>query len=263
MYRTGDRVRWRPDGMLDYLGRIDQQVKLRGFRIEPGEIEAALARQPGVREAVAIVREDTPGDRRLVAYVTGTPAAESALRDAIAAELPTHMLPGRIVRLDSLPLTPNRKIDRKALPPPPAVLAAPAAAPAHQQVATADEKLAPEIRAIWAETLGLAEIGPRDNFFAAGGHSLLAIQLHRTLRDRLGLTRLGVTDVFRFPILGDFIRHAEGLAGGGAPAVAAQQPPAAATQTPARTAVHTPAQPGAQGSMAARRALRAQLRGQT
>lgn len=251
MYRTGDRVRWRADGMLDYLGRIDQQVKLRGFRIEPGEIETALMRQPGVREAVAIVREDTPGDRRLVAYVTGAPVAEAALRDAIAAELPVHMLPGRIVHLDSLPLTPNRKIDRKALPPPPAVLTA-SSAPVAQPVA-AHEKLAPEIRAIWAEILGLAEINARDNFFAAGGHSLLAIQLHRTLRDRLGLTRLGVTDVFRFPVLADFIRHAEGLAEGTPPVVAPERPPVAPAPAPAA--------PG--DTMAARRALRAQLRGQS
>lgn len=259
MYRTGDRVRWRPDGGLDYLGRIDQQVKLRGFRIEPGEIEAALARQPGVREAVVIVREDTPGDARLVGYVTGTPGDEAGLRAALERDLPAHMVPGRIVRLEQLPLTPNRKIDRKALPPPGTVAPARvAAAPTAAASAPAESTMPPAqtgdraaaIRGIWCEVLGVSELGVRDNFFAAGGHSLLAIQMHRTLRDRLGLAHLGVTDVFRFPVLGDFIRHAEG-----GPAAAAPPPraPAPAPATGVDPAVD---------SMAARRALRAQMRQQ-
>ena len=111
MYRTGDLVRRRADGKLDFLGRADHQVKLRGYRIELGEIGAALESQPGVTQAVVLAREDQPGDKRLVAYITG-PAEEAALKAALAVHLPDHMVPAHVVRLDSFPLTPNRKVDR-------------------------------------------------------------------------------------------------------------------------------------------------------
>ncbi|SMO68936.1 MupA/Atu3671 family FMN-dependent luciferase-like monooxygenase [Paracoccus laeviglucosivorans] len=264
MYRTGDQVRWRDDGGLDYIGRADHQIKLRGFRIELGEIEAALGALPGVRDAVALVREDTPGDKRLVAYVTGDVAEEKALREALVTALPAHMVPGRIMRLDKMPLTPNRKIDRKQLPMPGAVVvpvavaapvAATLAAPA-TTVAAPTADLGPAVQALWSEVLGVAQIGPRDNFFALGGHSLLAIQLHRTIRDKLALPRLGVTDIFRFPVLGDFMRHVATLA----PANAA---PAASVVAPAPVAAPTvtAAPAAAEDAMAKRRALRAQLRG--
>ncbi|CAM2984372.1 natural product biosynthesis luciferase-like monooxygenase domain-containing protein [Paracoccus aminovorans] len=273
IYRTGDLVRWREDGGLDYLGRADHQVKLRGFRIELGEIEAQLTGQPGVREAVALVREDAPGDKRLVAYVTGEPSlSEKALREALLAHLPAHMVPGRIVRLDRMPLTPNRKIDRKHLPVPGAVVSAavgvapaavvetaPAAA-AGAANAAPTEDLAAAVHALWAETLGVPQIGPRDNFFALGGHSLLAIQLHRTMRDRLALPRLGVTDIFRFPVMADFLKHIASLS----PAAPAVTPVAAAAVAPAASPASAPAPEAAAAgddAMAKRRALRAQLRG--
>ena len=275
IYRTGDLVRWRDDGGLDYIGRADHQIKLRGFRIELGEIEAALADQPGVREAVALVREDTPGDKRLVAYVTGDASlAEKALREALVAHLPAHMVPGRIIRLDRMPLTPNRKIDRKQLPVPGAAGAAPAAtaaAPAVEAAATSSatastEELASAVHALWSEVLGVPQIGARDNFFALGGHSLLAIQLHRTMRDRLALPRLGVTDIFRFPVMGDFIRHVATLAPANSaspvPASAPVGAPAAPAAAPApAAAAETPSGQGGDDAMARRRALRAQLRG--
>lgn len=289
MYRTGDLVRWREDGALDYIGRADHQIKLRGFRIELGEIESALSELPGVREAVAIVREDTPGDRRLVAYVTGQGLDEGRMRAVLIEHLPAHMVPGRIVALDRMPLTPNRKIDRKQLPVPgaagvqvvgsapvsPPVSApiappsAPISAPANQpaEPAAANEDLARALLAIWSETLGVPQIGPRDNFFALGGHSLLAIQLHRTLRDRLGLARLGVTDIFRFPVFDAFVKHVAKLAPVRAtkPVEAAPQPAPQPVATPVPQPVAVPApQPAAMAEddpIARRRALRAQLRG--
>ena len=278
MYRTGDLVRWREDGGLDYIGRADHQIKLRGFRIELGEIEAALAAQPGVREAVALVREDAPGDKRLVGYVTGTSElCEKKLREALSAHLPAHMVPGRILRLDHMPLTPNRKIDRKQLPVPGAVIApvmAVAAAPAAEAgvaapAAAPTEDLAQAVQALWSEVLGVQQIAPRDNFFALGGHSLLAIQLHRTMRDRLALPRLGVTDIFRFPVMADFLKHVATLAPAAAAAAAAapkapvanSAPAAAPAPQAAAPAAPEPATTAADDAMAKRRALRAQLRG--
>lgn len=287
MYRTGDLARWREDGGLDYIGRADHQIKLRGFRIELGEIEAALAAQPGVREAVAIVREDVPGDKRLVAYVTGDAGVnEAQLRDSLIGRLPGHMVPGRIVQLQQMPLTPNRKIDRKQLPVPGSVKVAVAptiappsvapAVPAPAEAAAPAVDLSHAVAELWAETLGVAQIGPRDNFFALGGHSLLAIQLHRTMRDRLALPRLGVTDIFRFPVLADFQRHLASLAPATA-AVAAPVKPAAPAAPAAPVVVPTlapapaaavaapppaaaPVAPQVDDAMARRRALRAQLR---
>ncbi len=201
MYRTGDLVRWRGDGRVDFLGRADQQVKLRGYRIEPGEIEAALETLPGVTQAVVVVREDTPGDTRLVAYLTGT-AQEPALRAALAGRLPEHMVPQHIVTLTAMPLTPNKKVDRKALPPPGAAIQAepqPHIAPALGIEA--------QLAAVWARVLGVPKVGARDNFFALGGHSLLAVQAHREIRAALGATRLSITDIFRFPTLGALAAH--------------------------------------------------------
>jgi hypothetical protein len=204
MYRTGDLARRRADGKLDFLGRADHQVKIRGHRIELGEIEAALERLPGVRQAAALAREDAPGDVRLVAYVTAEGSvSEARLREGLAAVLPEHMVPSRVVTLEAFPLTPNRKIDRKALP-----------APAEVQGARGDGGfVAPEsdlekrIAPIWARLLGVAEVGSKDNFFALGGHSLLAVQAHREIRETLGATRLAITDIFRFPTLAALAAH--------------------------------------------------------
>ncbi len=205
IYRTGDLVRWRADGKLDFLGRADHQVKLRGYRIELGEIEAALERQPGVTQAVVLAREDAPGDPRLVAYVTG-PAREAALKAALAEELPAHMVPAHVVTLAAMPLTPNRKVDRKALPAPSAV-AAPVASAAFEAPVSS---VAADLAAIWARVLGVPKVGAKDNFFALGGHSLLAVQAHREIRDRMGAAKVSITDIFRFPVLEQLAAHIEG-----------------------------------------------------
>ncbi|WP_395540652.1 MupA/Atu3671 family FMN-dependent luciferase-like monooxygenase [Neotabrizicola sp. sgz301269] len=210
MYRTGDLVRLRPDGKMDFLGRSDHQVKLRGYRIELGEIEAVLEGQPGVTQAVVLAREDSPGDLRLVAYVTGT-AAETGLKAALAAELPEHMVPAHVVRLDAMPLTPNRKVDRKALPAPNAGRAAAAGtAQAMGAFEAPASSVAADLAAIWQRVLGVAKVGAKDNFFALGGHSLLAVQAHREIRDRLGAAKVSITDIFRFPVLEALAAHIEG-----------------------------------------------------
>ncbi len=192
LYRTGDLVRRRPDGVLEFLGRRDGQVKIRGFRVELGEVEAALARHPQVREAVVVARPSPAGDRWLVAYVVPLPEGApevapeaaldaAALRRRLALSLPEPMIPAAFVLLDRLPLTANGKVDRRALPDPD-----PAAARAKEYVAPAtaiDESLA----AACAEILGLERVGMRDNFFELGGHSLLATQLVVRLRERYGL----------------------------------------------------------------------------
>ncbi|WP_156745473.1 non-ribosomal peptide synthetase, partial [Mycobacterium sp. 1165178.9] len=168
MYRTGDVVSWGTDGQLRYLGRADEQVKIRGYRIELGEVQAALAAQDGVRQAVVIAREDVPGDKRLVGYVTGT-AEPAALRTALAERLPAYMVPAAIVPIDALPLTPNGKLDTRALP-----------APGYQDVGgyraptnAIEEKLAD----IYAQILRLDRVGVDDSFFELGGDSILSMQV--------------------------------------------------------------------------------------
>lgn len=186
MYRTGDRVRQLPDGALEFLGRVDQQVKIRGFRIELGEIEAALRRRPEVSQAAVVSREDRPGDVRVVAYVVPV-AIEStvgaALRDGLAAELPSFMLPSAIVVLEELPLTPNGKLDRRALPPPESFIrTAPSDMPAESQ----PTDLEPRVASIWAEVLGHAGIGRHDDFFSVGGDSLKAVHVRARIEHETG-----------------------------------------------------------------------------
>ena len=199
MYQTGDLVRWRADGRIDFLGRADHQVKLRGYRIELGEIEAALEAQPGVTQAVVMAREDTPGDLRLVAYLTGG-ATEAVLRPVLEAMLPAHMVPQHFVGISAFPLTPNRKVDRKALP-------LPTAQAEEQTFVAPASDVEGQIAAIWARVLGVAKVGAKDNFFALGGHSLLAVQVHREIRSALGATKLSITDIFRFPTLSALAAH--------------------------------------------------------
>ncbi|MDF0734256.1 amino acid adenylation domain-containing protein, partial [Pseudomonas entomophila] len=172
MYRTGDLGRWLAGGEVEYLGRNDHQVKLRGFRIELGEIEARLAQVEGVREAVVLARMDTPGETRLVAYVTGAQAVEvPVLREALLAHLPEYMVPAAYVWMERLPLTSNGKLDRRALPAPQAQAYAAQAYEAPQgEVETA-------LARIWQETLGAEQVGRHDDFFALGGHSMLAVNL--------------------------------------------------------------------------------------
>ncbi|WNI20542.1 non-ribosomal peptide synthetase [Streptomyces sp. ITFR-16] len=194
MYRTGDLVRWTADGQLVYVSRVDDQVKLRGFRIELGEIEAALTLLPGVAAACATVREDRPGDRRLVVYTVPADGARgpdtAEVRAHLATTLPEHMIPAAHVSLAALPVTPNGKTDRRALP-----------APSHSAPAegreprTARERVLCEV---FAETLGVPRVGVTDDFFALGGHSLLAVTLARRIGERCG-TRPSLRTLFAAP----------------------------------------------------------------
>ncbi|MET8114783.1 amino acid adenylation domain-containing protein [Streptomyces prasinus] len=192
MYATGDRVRWKNPGVLEFLGRSDFQVKIRGFRIELGDIESRLLAHSGVREAVVLAREDTPGDRRLVAYTVGT-VQTAELRAHIAAGLPDYMVPTAYVALDALPLTANGKLDRRALPAPEAGTDGDRPhTPPQGEAETA-------IAEIWSDLLGVARPGREDNFFELGGHSLLAVTLLDRMRAR-GL-ETDVRAVFTAPSL--------------------------------------------------------------
>jgi natural product biosynthesis luciferase-like monooxygenase protein len=204
MYRTGDLVRHTEEGALQFLGRIDHQVKVRGYRIELGEIEAKLAAHPGVREVVVMAREDTPGDVRLVAYLrfVADPVADDALRAFVQDALPEFMVPAHYVALERFPLTPNAKVDRKALPRPEEARAAASPAP---YVAPASE-VQRQIAEIYRKVLRVPQIGLSDNFFKLGGHSLLAVQAHRELRANVS-PKLTITDIFRFPTVAALAGH--------------------------------------------------------
>ncbi|WP_455551124.1 non-ribosomal peptide synthase/polyketide synthase [Amycolatopsis azurea] len=167
MYRTGDLVRWTGEGVLEFLGRADDQVKLRGFRVEPGEVEAVLARHPAVAQAAVVVREDNPGLKQLVAYVVSE-VAEDVLRDFLAARLPDYLVPSAFVTLDRIPVSANGKLDRKALP-------APVAPTTGHVEPETETELA--LAAIWADVLGVERVGAEDNFFALGGDSLRSLHI--------------------------------------------------------------------------------------
>ncbi|MCF5332595.1 amino acid adenylation domain-containing protein, partial [Pseudomonas syringae] len=203
MYRSGDLGRWLADGNIEYLGRNDDQVKLRGFRIELGEVESQLAACPGVREAVVLVREHRPGDKRLVAYLTareGAVLSAAQLREQLSQGLAEYMIPSAFVTLARFPLTPNGKLDRRALP-----------APEDDSYASRDyEAPAGEVEhalaQIWQTLLGLERVGRHDHFFELGGHSLLAVQLVSRLRQRFEV-EVALRDVFAEPTLQGLARQ--------------------------------------------------------
>jgi nonribosomal peptide synthetase DhbF len=203
MYRTGDLVRWRDDGELDYLGRVDDQVKIRGFRVEPAEVETVLAGQPGVAQAVVVVREDRPGDRRLVGYVlpeAGEALDPGELRTAAARVLPAHMVPAGVVVLDALPLSVNGKLDRRALPVPQF-----AGGGGREPSSPVEERLC----GLFAQVLGVERVGVDDSFFDLGGHSLLAAVLVARLEDELAI-KISLQDLLADPSVGAIARRGNG-----------------------------------------------------
>ncbi|HEV2437462.1 MAG TPA: amino acid adenylation domain-containing protein [Verrucomicrobiae bacterium] len=196
LYRTGDLGRWRANGMIEFLGRLDHQVKIRGHRIELGEIESALARHPAVREAVVVAREDSPGDKRLTAYVVAAPKAKpttTELRRFAQEKLPEAMVPSVFIFLDQLPLTPNGKVNRMVLPAP--ETARPELETAYAAPRNETEK---SIAQIWQELLHVEQVGRHDNFFDLGGNSLLIVQVQARLRVTLGFD-LPVVKLFQYP----------------------------------------------------------------
>ncbi|MCY1078719.1 non-ribosomal peptide synthetase [Archangium lansingense] len=182
LYRTGDLARHRSDGVLEFLGRADFQVKIRGFRIELGEVEAALLSHPEVREAIVIAREDSPGNKRLVGYVTGKSSSVDtlALRAYLQQRLPEYMVPSALMALEALPLTPNGKVDRKALP-------APEARPEFRAFVPPSTPTEVRLATLWCELLGLSQVSALDDFFELGGHSLLATRLVSLVRSTFGV----------------------------------------------------------------------------
>jgi amino acid adenylation domain-containing protein/FkbH-like protein len=197
-YRTGDLGKWRPDGNIEYLGRIDNQVKIRGFRIELGEIESVLKKSGDVADAVVMAREDRPGMKRLVAYAVAAPgkaATAEPLKAALREKLPEYMVPSVFVFLPKMPLTPNGKVNRKALP-----------APEADRSGAGGDLVAPSnsreelLAGIWREVLGLKEVGTRDNFFDLGGNSLIAIQVISRVRDQCG-AELPLSALFNSPTI--------------------------------------------------------------
>jgi acyl carrier protein len=208
LYRTGDQVRWRPDGTLEFLGREDHQVKVRGHRIELGEIEAVLERQPGVRTAVVVAREDAERGTRLVGYVVASgestlegEVSGEALREAVRAELPSVMVPSAVGVLEELPLTLNGKVDRAALPNIQSMQGAPT--PSGRSPEGPLEEM---IAGIWKEVLGIDALRVTDNFFDLGGHSLMAVQVNNRLKDALQRD-LSVVELFQHPTVRALARH--------------------------------------------------------
>jgi len=199
LYKTGDLARYLPNGNIEFLGRDDHQVKIRGFRIELGEIESRLGRHSAVREVVVTAREETAGDKRLVAYVTPRPTQTcdaDELRRWLAQTVPDYMVPSAFVVLATLPLTPNGKVDLKALPAPDGLrpeLRASYLAPRSEMERT--------IAAVWQEVLKVEKVGLQDNFFELGGHSLLLVKVHSRLQEVLHQP-LVLVDLFRYPTVG-------------------------------------------------------------
>ncbi|HTK10968.1 MAG TPA: amino acid adenylation domain-containing protein, partial [Ktedonobacteraceae bacterium] len=207
LYKTGDRVRFLADGNIEYLGRLDEQIKVRGYRIEPGEIQAALTTHPGVLESLVLAREEASGEKRLVAYIVRRPGEALSgreLRVRLQERLPVHMHPDAYVFLEALPLTPHGKVDRRALP-------IPEAGEEGQNDPQAEESWSPieELLAgVWNQVLRHKQVGQHDNFFALGGHSLLATQLIGQVRKLLGV-EVPLRAIFEVPTLAGFAQRVE------------------------------------------------------
>ncbi len=198
LYRTGDLARYLPDGNIEFLGRVDHQVKIRGFRIELGEIEQALRQHASVSESVVLAREDTPGDKRLAAYVVpgaGKEFSAGELRSFLKDKLPDYMVPAAFVRLDALPLTPNGKVDRRALPAPDTTKVE-----AEQAFTAPTDALEFQMQKIWERVLNAEPIGVRDNFFDLGGHSIMAIKLFAQIEELTG-KRLPLATLLHAPTI--------------------------------------------------------------
>jgi acyl carrier protein len=204
LYKFGDRGRYRADGEMEFLGRRDQQVKIRGYRIELGEIESALVANRAVHDAVVILREDVPCDKRLVGYIVPEeqPApTTSELHSFLKDKLPAYMVPSAFVMLDALPLTPNGKLNRRALPAPD--VSRPTLATSYLAPATELER---RIAEIWQDILGVDRVGMRDNFFELGGYSLLVVRLHGRLNEILE-QELSIVELFRYPTIASLAAH--------------------------------------------------------
>jgi amino acid adenylation domain-containing protein len=195
MYRTGDRARLRPDGEIEFLGRADAQVKVRGYRIEPGEIEAMLLEHPAIREAVVLTHEDSPGDARLIGYLVPSEGSIDlpGLREWLLRRLPEYMIPAAWVMLDALPIGSSGKLDRRSLP-------IAARAVAHEPYVEASTDLQRDLASLWKQVLKIDRLGIRDNFFALGGDSLLLVSLHSALEERYA-KGLALVDLFTYPTI--------------------------------------------------------------
>jgi amino acid adenylation domain-containing protein len=206
IYKTGDLARYRPDSTIDFLGRLDGQVKISGYRIELGEIETVLMHHPGVKSAVVLARQDAPGEKKLAAYIVAKSADCSVndLRTFLQGKLPAYMVPSAFVLMDSLPLSPNGKVDRAVLPAPEAIQVSPAEAPNSPQT-----EIEQKIASVWQRVLGLKQVSVEDNFFDVGGDSLQLLEAHAELQKTLS-PDLVITDLFEYPTVRALAKHVGG-----------------------------------------------------
>jgi acyl-CoA synthetase (AMP-forming)/AMP-acid ligase II/acyl carrier protein len=212
LYRTGDSVRYRADGQLEFLGRIDFQVKIRGYRIELGEIETILGRHEAIREVAIIVREDVPGDQRIVAYFIPQPGQQptaATLRSYLRDKLPEYMVPSNFVQLQTFPLTPNRKVDRKAFPAPLLVSSQPVPAQSTPTPTISPRKTTEQsLIEIWQKVLQIPAVAVTDNFFNLGGNSLMAVTLLGEIRSGLNVD-LPLISLFQSPTILGLVKEIE------------------------------------------------------
>jgi amino acid adenylation domain-containing protein len=208
IYKTGDLARYRPDGTIEFLGRSDNQVKISGYRIEPGEIESVVMQHPSVRSTVVVPRQDAPGEKKLIAYVVaeerGCSFAE--LRAYLQQKLPAYMMPSAFVLMDALPLSPNGKVDRAALPTPQAMHHEPARA------RSAQSEMEQKIESVWLKVLALQQVGPDDNFFDVGGDSLQLLAVHAEIQKTIE-SEFPLTDLFEYSTIRTLARHLAGTSG--------------------------------------------------